>query len=468
MKKGDELVLEITGLSSEGYGIGRIDNFVVFVENTLPGDIVKTQILRKKHSYAKAKTLEFIEKSENRIAPECEYFGTCGGCKIQNYKYEKQIEHKTQTVKDAFSKIGKFDLSNIEIPPALQSKNIFHYRNKTEFSFSTDKWYDVPPPKGTKDFVLGFHVPGFYTKIVDINKCFLQANVADDIVNFTRDFFTYKGETIYDSKTDSGYLRFLVIRKCENNNDLLVNLVTFDFNEELIAEFTDRLIKQIPSITSVVNSVTRRKAHVAVGEEAKVYFGKGTILEKLNNGRKDLLFKISPNSFFQTNTKQAELLYSTGESFLDLNPEDKLLDLYCGAGAITLFVSDKVNSAFGVELIEDAVMNAKENAELNNITNCDFFTADIKDFLKSQNKELNFNKLVLDPPRSGLHPDISEILSDSSFEKILYISCNPSTQARDIATICSKGKYIISKVQPVDMFPHTYHVENICLLEMAK
>jgi 23S rRNA (uracil1939-C5)-methyltransferase len=228
------------------------------------------------------------------------------------------------------------------------------------------------------------------------------------------------------------------------------------------------LVKQIPEITSVVNSVTRRKAHVAVGEEAKIFFGNGIILEKLNNGNRDLFFKISPNSFFQTNTKQAELLYSTGESFLELKPEDNVLDLYCGAGAITLFISDKVNSAFGVELMEDAVLNAKENSELNNITNCMFIAADIRNFLKDQIKDLNFNKLVLDPPRSGLHPDIAEILSNTSFEKILYISCNPSTQARDIATICSKGKYIISKIQPVDMFPHTYHVENICLLDMIQ
>ena len=484
MKKGDELIVDVTGLNSNGKGISRTDEgFVVFTDKVLPGDKVKVRVRKKKSNYAEADLLEILDESEYRITPKCNYFGICGGCKLQSCSYDKQIDFKTETVRNAFERIGSF--SKVQVPLALKSEDIFFYRNKMEFSFSDDKWLQSKPVKDDKElrtennFALGLHVPKFHSKIVDIEECLLQSNISNDILNFTRKFFKEKRLSIYSTRTHKGYLRFLIIRQSRNTNDILLNLITYDFNEDLVNKFSEKLSDEFPEITTFVNSTSKRKAQVAVGEEEKIIFGKGFIYEKLFRGNKDFRFKISPSSFFQTNTSQTEKLYKTVSDFADFKESDNVLDLYCGAGTIAIFVSDYVYKVTGVELLGDAVTNANENADINNVKNTEFILSDIKDYVMNLqkneqdfflNKESSFkdgftNKLIFDPPRSGIHPKICEVLSETNFEKIVYVSCNPVTQARDLEMICSNGNYVIEKIQPIDMFPQTYHIENVVCLK---
>lgn len=467
MKKGDEITIDVTSLSTDGKGISKTDEgFVIFSDNTLPGDKVKLKIYKRKKNYAEAKPAEFVKHSSHRINPRCGHFGTCGGCKLQNYVYDKQIDFKTQAVADAFERIGGFE--NLTVPDTIKSNDIFFYRNKMEYSFSEDIWREKADMESTDKFGLGLHVPGFHSKILNIEKCYLQSDLSVSILNFTREFFKKKETSIYSTKTHSGYLRFLIIRESKNTDDVMVNLVTYDYNEKLISEYSKILSERFPQISTFVNSYSQKKAQIAFGESCNTMFGRGYIYEKLNNGNKDYIFKISPNSFFQTNTKQAERLFGIATEFLEPKKDDNVLDLYCGAGAIAIYISEKVNSVTGVELIPDAVENAGENAEMNDIKNTDFVLSDIKDFFETNNrseKYIKYNKIILDPPRSGLHPDICKILSETYFEKICYISCNPVTQARDLKMICEKGNYTIEKIQPVDMFPHTYHIENVVSLK---
>ena len=466
MKKNDEVIVDIIALSSEGKGISKVDEgFVIFTTGALPGDSAKIKISKKKSNYAEANILELINPSQFRITPKCSHFGVCGGCKLQNYSYEKQLEYKTDTVKNAFERIGGFE--NLNIPNSIPCADIFFYRNKMEYSFTNDVWhYDI----NIKDenFGLGLHVPNFHSKIINIKECFLQSDLSVRVLNFSRDYFKNKGTSIYSTKTHSGFLRFLIIRQCRNTKDIMLNIVTNEFDKELMEEYSGEFKNKFPEITTFVNSTSQKKAQVAFGEDSKIFYGDGFIFENLKNKEREYQFKISPNSFFQTNTKQAEMLYSIAENFLELKKSDNILDLYCGAGSISIYISEKVNKVTGVELIDDAISNAKENVNLNNVTNVNFVLSDIKNYLETFFKEeqySNYNKIILDPPRSGLHPDICNLLSESNFERICYISCNPVTQARDLKIICEKNKYEIEKIQPVDMFPQTYHIENVVLLK---
>ncbi|MEO8209548.1 MAG: 23S rRNA (uracil(1939)-C(5))-methyltransferase RlmD [bacterium] len=523
IKKGEEVLVEILELNSEGKGVSKLDNgFVIFSSGTLPGDEALVKITKKKSSYAEAKLIQLERKSFFRIKPECIYFGVCGGCKIQNLEYNEQIKFKTNVVKNAFQRIGGF--KNLLVPDATKSDEIFYYRNKMEFSFSDDEWLTIPPnpplqggndkfnsfekdqeliPRdpplqggndkvsedsqnsilqggndieiensesppykvGQGGFALGLHVPRFHSKIITIEKCFLQSEISNAILNFTREFFKSKNISVYSSNTQSGFLRFLIIRQSKNTNDLMINLITYDYNPELIKEYSEQLKNKFNYITTIINSVSQKKAQVATGEEENILLGNGFITEKLTTTTgKEIIFKISPRSFFQTNTLQAEKLFKVLVEFGEFKQSDTVLDLYCGAGSISIFISDLVNKVFGVELVDDAINDAMNNANLNNIGNVEFIRSDIKDYLENQNIISNYNKLILDPPRSGLHPKICEILSGTNFEKIIYVSCNPHTQARDLQIICGKENYIIEKIQPVDMFPHTYHIENVVSL----
>jgi len=473
MKKGDEIVLDVIELNSEGKGVSKTDEgFVIFTDKVLPGDTVKIQLKKKKSNYGEGRLIEIIKPSQYRIDPRCNYFGVCGGCKIQNYVYEKQLDFKTEAVRNAFKRIGGFD--NLEIPLSITSEHIFFYRNKMEFSFSDDRWLmpnEIDQENGIdRKFALGLHVPRFHSKIVDVEECFLQSEISNKILNYTREFFKSRGVSVYTIETHSGFLRFLIIREGKNTGDIMVSLITYEYDEELIKEYSDGLKNIAPEVTTLVNLISNKKAQVAFGEDEKIIFGKGYIEEMLNkNNGRAYKFKISPNSFFQTNSKQGEVLYNIAAKAGDFKKTDKVLDLYCGTGSITIFISDEVAEVKGVELVEDSIKNAFQNKELNNISNVDFELGDIKDFLLSKDvQELHkYNKVILDPPRAGLHPKICEILSTTDFEKIVYVSCNPVTQARDLQIICSQGKYKINTVQPVDMFPHTYHIENVVDLVRA-
>ena len=465
IKKGDLITVEVTSLNSEGKGISKTDEgFVIFSEKTLPGDTAQIRIKKKKSNYAEAVLVELVKPSEFRTAARCSHFGVCGGCKIQNYSYDKQLEFKTVVVQDALQRIGGFDIP--EILPALGSTEVFYYRNKMEYSFSDDEWLDAKDIDNEKDnYALGLHVPGFHSKIINIENCFLQSELSNKILNFTYNFFKEKKVSVYSTKTQSGMLRFLIIRQSKNTNDLMVNLITFEHDEKLMTEYSARLNELFPEITTIINSTTQKKAQVAFGENEYILHGKGFITEILKDSTgKEFSFKISPQSFFQTNTLQAENLFRVMTEFGEFGKEDNVLDLYCGTGSVSIILSESVNKVKGVELIQDSINDAKINSDLNSITNCEYICSDIKDFLENPESISGYNKLVLDPPRSGLHPKICEILSETEFEKIVYVSCNPHTQARDLKMICSRDKYKIEKIQPVDMFPHTYHIENIVSL----
>jgi len=467
IKKGDEIIVDVIDLSSEGKGISKLEEgLVIFSNNTLPGDKALINIRRKKSSYAEAKLIEILKSSEFRISPRCRYFGVCGGCKLQNYDYKKQIEYKTNVVKNAFERIGGFN--NLIIPDTQPCDEIFYYRNKMEFSFSDDKWVEEKDLNYAREnFVLGLHVPKFHSKIVDIEECFLQSEISNEILNFTRKFFKSRNVSVFSTKTQSGFLRFLIVRQSES--DLMINLITFSHNENLMTEYTKELTKNFPEISTLINSISQKKAQVAVGEREYVLYGNGFIIEKLkSHWQKEYSFKISPQSFFQTNTLQAEKLFNILTDFGEFGKSDNILDLYCGTGSISIFISEMVNKVTGVELIEDSIGDARENAKLNKITNAEFICSDIKDFLEQENIIIEYNKLILDPPRSGLHPKICEVLSETKFDKILYVSCNPHTQARDLQIMCGKNNYTIEKIQPLDMFPHTYHVENVVSLKRVE
>lgn len=469
IKKGDEILAEISDINSEGKGISKLpDGFVIFSENTVPGDRALIRIKRKKSNYAEASLISIEKPSKFRTEPRCSHFGICGGCKIQNYDYEKQILYKTNVVKNAFERIGGF--TETEIPEALRSDKIFFYRNKMEFSFSDDEWTEVKESGESKNiFALGLHVPKFHSKIINISRCYLQSDLSNEILNFTREFFESRSIKVYSTKSQTGFLRFLIIRQSANTNEIMVNLITYSYDEHLMKEYSESLNNKYPEITTIINSTSSRIAQIAFGENEYVLKGKGYITESLEaeRGRK-YNFKISPQSFFQTNTKQAEKLFDVLIKFSGFEKTDNILDLYCGTGSISVLISEYVNKVTGVELINDSINDAGENAKLNNTSNAEFICSNIKDFIENKNNLTGFNKLILDPPRSGLHPKICEVLSATNFDKIVYVSCNPHTQARDLKIICSGGSYKIGKVQPVDMFPHTYHVENVVSLEKVE
>lgn len=463
--KNDILELEIQDFGIKGKGIARTTgDFVVFVDNVIPGDTVKAKIKRVRKKYAEASPVEILNKSGYRTTPECSYFGICNGCKMQNTDYNFQLEIKRKSVKNAFERIGGFE--NTEIFPVIGSENIYYYRNKLEFSFSNQRWLTEADMDKTKDknFALGFHMPGFIDKVLDINNCSLQSEISNKILNLTRDFFKERSETIYTTKTHSGYLRYLVIRKSSFTEDLMVNLITHNENKSLISEYAKTLKKEVPEITTFVNSISTAKSQVAKADYFNKIFGNGFINEKIGK----YSFKITPFSFFQTNSIQVKALFDTVVKLAGFNKEDKILDLYCGTGAISIYVSEFVKNILGAELSEESIKMAKENAESNNVRNCEFISSDVKEFLAESLSahEGNLNScdtVIIDPPRSGIHPKSADYILTLEPKKIIYVSCNPSTQARDIKLL--KEKYKITAMQPVDMFPHTFHIENVARLD---
>ncbi|MBZ0201726.1 MAG: 23S rRNA (uracil(1939)-C(5))-methyltransferase RlmD, partial [Ignavibacteria bacterium] len=352
--KRDEIYeVTIDDIGAEGNGIGRINGeFVVFVPGTVPGDKVTVNIRRTKKNFAQAKLESIVSPSEFRVDPECEYFDSCNGCKMQNITYLKQLEIKRKIVLDSFERIGGF--SDIEITGVLGSENIYFYRNKLEFSFSNDRWLtdeDMDIPNADRSFALGYHIPGFIDKILDIRKCYLQSDVSSRILNFTRDYFKEKNTSIYSSKIHSGYLRFLVIRQSANTSDLMVNLITFSEEPDLIMGYSESLKKEVPEVTTLVNAISASRAQVANAEIHNVIYGKGFIEEIIGK----YMFKITPGSFFQTNSKQCERLFEQVVMLGEFTKNENVLDLYCGCGAISLYVSGLVKSVHGVELSRESI-----------------------------------------------------------------------------------------------------------------
>lgn len=482
MRKGDTLDLEISKYASEGKGIAKINrskikpeqkteeqnieekNYIVFVHGSYPGDKVTAQLQKIKNSYAEAKTIEIISPSKQRVQPRCKFFGTCGGCKQQDLNYETQLKYKEELVKETFKHIG--GLIDFKFENIIPSENVFFYRNKMEFSFSDKRWLtknEIGKDENVdKDFALGLHIPRIFDKVLDIDECFLQSDLSNKILNFTREFFKDKSTSIYSTKTHKGYLRNLVIRQSQNTDDLMVNLVTSSEDEELMNEYTNELLKAVSQITTIVNNINLKKASVAIGDYEKVYCGTGFIQDKIGSFN----FRVSANSFFQTNTLQAEMLYKTALDFAELKGNEIVYDLYSGAGTIAIYVSDKAEKIYGFESVKSALKDASKNAKINSIDNVEFIEADLyKTFLPivNQNKIPKPDTMIIDPPRSGMHKTTVNDVLQINPGKIVYVSCNPATQARDIKLMVEAG-YKLLRMKPVDMFPHTYHIENVALL----
>ncbi|RCK72860.1 MAG: RNA methyltransferase, TrmA family [Ignavibacteriae bacterium] len=463
-----EIVLNIEALEFEGKGVAHFEGKVYFVAGGVPGDVVKCKIKKSRKSYAEAEIIEILRPSGKRIVPLCKHFGVCGGCRLQHIGYEDQLQYKQKAVEDALRHIG--GLSEAKVLPIIGADNIFHYRNKMEFTFSDKKWLleeDKLSETIFKDsFGLGLHIPNRYDKVLDIEKCWLQNEVFNRILNLTRDFVKEQKLSVYSNKTHEGYLRHLMIRTSAYSGEIMINLVTSTHNLEVMDRYTEHIIKNVPEVTTVVNNVTTRMSKVAIGEEEKVYYGNGYILEKLGK----CLFKISANSFFQTNTEQAAKLYDLVKDYSNFKNTDVVYDLYCGTGSIAIYISDYVKEVIGIELVESAVNDARKNVELNNIKNCIFIQGDLKEILTSKDFKKSGIKpdiVILDPPRSGVHPTVLKVVSDVRPRIITYVSCNPTTLSRDLK-ILSQSEYQVLFIQPVDMFPQTYHIESIAVLESLK
>ena len=471
MNKGDVIQIKVDRYAFEGKGIGKVDidnpsgnsepdSFIVFVNGAYPGDLVSAKIKKLKKSYAEAVVEEVISPSQKRVQPRCKYFGTCGGCKQQDLDYRQQTAYKQEQVEDIFKYDGGF--TGFEIENILPSENIFYYRNKMEFSFSDLQWLTVIDDEtvSNKGFFLGLHVPNNFEKILDIDECFLQSKLSSHILNFTREFFKKRHASIYSTKTHSGYLRNLIIRQSQKTKDVMINLVTLEENELLMKEYASAVTNKFPEITTIINNISKKKASIAIGDYEIVYHGSGFIHDKIGNYK----FRISANSFFQTNTIQAEKLYSTALEFAELKGDEIIYDLYSGAGTIAIYVSVFAKEVYGFESVESSIYDAKENLEINKVENVTFIQADLyKSFLPFTNVLPKPDVVILDPPRGGMHSITIKDVLELNPEKIVYVSCNPSTQVRDIKMLV-EGGYKLVKIRPVDMFPHTYHIENVALL----
>lgn len=441
--------LDVTDLAFDGKAVAHNEGKVVFLNGGLPGERVRAEITRRKARYDQARVIEILRRAPSRVDAPCRHFSRCGGCTWQDLLYPEQLLFKRKQVVDCLERLAK--RSDIEVLPAVGSVEVFGYRNKMEFSFN------VTADGG---FTLGLHERGSFRDIFDLTTCYIAQPVASRLVNWMREYVARTELPVYDVKYHTGYLRFFMIRQARRTADLMVNLVTNYGPIPRRDEFIRELTEAFPEVTTIVHNQNGQKSNIATGEIEQVLFGKGYIEEILFESR----FHIRANSFFQTNSLQTETLYRTALEMLQPEPQQRALDLYCGTGSIGILLARYVNEVVGVELVADAVAAARENAAINEVKNISFFEGFVRDFLGQQNREKQyFDVAVIDPPRAGLHPKAVKELLAMAPEKILYISCNPATFARDIADLTHAG-YRLPLVQPIDMFPHTMHIELVAVL----
>ena len=466
MKKDKKkIILEnvlVTDYAAEGKALAKLDGKVIFISGAVPGDVADVFITKNKKDWAEGRVMQVKEYSKERVDPFCKHFGVCGGCKWQMLPYAKQLEYKQQEAEQNLRRIGKVALP--EILPIIGANDDKYYRNKLEFTFS-NKRYLLPGEMDNTDVLqqgaLGFHVPRLFDKIIDIDECYLMDGVNNSIRNTIRDFALQSNYSFYDVREHTGWLRNIVIRYC-TTGELMVNMI-FNYDDETERKkLLQHVLKQVPSITTLLFTINPKWNDTIYDLTPQVYFGKGFVLEKIE----DFVFKISPKSFFQTNTKQAEKLYAVTRDFAGLTGNEVVYDLYCGTGSIGIFVSKQAKKIIGVEVIEDAIADAKENAALNNITHAQFFAGDVikicnDEFFATHGKP---DVIITDPPRAGMHDKLVSKLLEIAAPKIVYVSCNTATQARDLGLLSEK--YSVEKIQPVDMFPHTHHIECVVLLKL--
>ena len=494
----------VTGYAAEGKSLARQDGKVIFIEGAVPGDVVDVFVSTNKKDYGEGKATRFHEYSTERTTPFCQHFGTCGGCKWQMLPYQKQLEYKQQEVAQNFRRIGKVELP--EMMPIVGGEDTIHYRNKLEFTFSNRRYLTreeiekaPPPPKGgflepaistgysspgegtlensntSTNYelsknpplggggagALGYHVPRIFDKIIDINECFLMDDVNNTIRNSIRSFALENNYSYYDIKQHTGWLRNIIIRNC-TTGELMVNICLGHEDETETKRLLDFVLQQVPSITTLLYTINTKWNDTIYDLTPQVYYGKGFVLEKLE----EFSFKIGPKSFFQTNTKQAEKLYAITRDFAELTGNEIVYDLYCGTGSIGIFVSKLAKKIIGVEVIAEAIEDAKINAALNNIEHAEFFAGDVikicdDRFFADHGRP---DVIITDPPRAGMHEKLVIKLLEIAAPKIVYVSCNTATQARDLGLLSEK--YKVEKIQPVDMFPHTHHIECVVLLKL--
>lgn len=454
--------VSIIDIAEEGKGVGRVDDLVLFVQHAIPGDTVDVEVTRKKKNLVEARVTALKSPSEHRIEAFCEHFGSCGGCKWQHMTYDAQLFYKQKTVESALQRIGKVDTSGIE--PILASKNTRFYRNKMEYTFSNKRWLTDAEIKSDEVFgkqALGFHVPLHFDKILQINHCHLQAEPSNEIRNSIDEFAVKNNISYYDVRQHEGALRNLIIRNT-STGELMVIVVFAHPEEGQVALLMEFVKTTFPQITSLLYILNQKKNDTIFDQDIEIYKGRDHIFEEMEG----LKFKIGAKSFYQTNSDQAYELYKVTKDFAGLKGDELVYDLYTGAGTIANFVAKSAKEVVGIEYIPSAIEDAKLNSELNSIKNTRFFAGDMKDVLNKEFVVTNGQPdvIITDPPRAGMHGDVIARLLEIEAEKIVYVSCNPATQARDIALLSEK--YEVARIKPVDMFPHTQHVENVVLLKL--
>jgi 23S rRNA (uracil1939-C5)-methyltransferase len=460
--------ITITGVAAEGKAIARVDNLVVFVPYVVPGDVVDLQIKRKKHSYAEAEAVKVHQYSDKRAIPFCQHYGVCGGCQWQVLDYSEQLKYKQQQVVDNLSRIGKVVLP--EISPILGSEQTQGYRNKLEYTFSNKRWLTREEVAQNVVYdqmnAVGFHIPGAFDKVLAIEKCWLQDDISNRIRNAIRDYAYEHQYTFINLRTHEGMLRNLIIRTSTTGELMVILVAQIKTGEEMrlfetLLQYVADSFSEITSLLYIINN----KVNDSIGDlEVHTFKGEDHIFEEMEG----LRFKVGPKSFYQTNSRQAYNLYKVARQFAGLTGNELVYDLYTGTGTIANFVSRQAHRVIGIEYVPEAIEDARINSEINGIDNTLFFAGDMKDILTEDfiREHGRPDVIITDPPRAGMHPDVVNVILQSAPKRIVYVSCNPATQARDLQLLDSK--YSVKAVQPVDMFPHTYHVENVVLLEIRQ
>lgn len=455
--------LEITAVAAEGKSLARHGEMVVFIPYGAPGDVADVKLDKKKHSYAEGHIERLITPSTIRVEPFCEHFGICGGCKWQHLPYAEQLKWKQQQVEDALTRIAKVDLP--EISTILGSEQTRAYRNKMEYTFSNKKWLTWEQMRSAEEFTdrnsVGFHIPGAFDKVLDIHRCHLQDDLGNRLRNHIREFAKAHNLTFFDLRGQTGLLRTMMIR-IVSTGEVMVVMSFGEDNPEAIKAVLEDLRTNFPEITSLMYVVNMKANDTIADLDILLHSGRAYIEEEMEG----LRFRIGPKSFYQTNSHQAYELYNVARNFAELRGDELVYDLYTGTGTIANFVARKSRKVIGIEYVEDAIKDAKLNAVVNGLTNTDFFAGDMKDVLTAEFIATHGRPdvMIVDPPRAGMHEDVVKVILDAEPRRIVYVSCNPATQARDLSLL--DAKYRVTAVQPVDMFPHTHHVENVVRLDL--
>lgn len=465
-----EIIIEdvtVSDAGAEGNAIVRVDGMVVFVPYAVPGDVIDLKIFKKKKNYAEGRVIALKQASPLRVEPKCSHFGSCGGCKWQSMSYDSQLKYKQQQVKDNLERLGRIDTSQMR--PICGSDSIFEYRNKLEFTFSNKRWLAAGEERKEGDpGAVGFHVPQVFDKVLPIDKCYLQREPSNAIRISLRDYAIENGIPFYDIRNHTGYMRNVVIRNT-STGELMVIVIVAEDRHEWLEPMMEYMREKFPEITSLMY-IINNKMNDSYGDlEPHVWSGQGYITEEMPRfkGGEPLHFRINPKSFYQTNSEQAYKLYSYVAEFAELSGDETVYDLYTGTGTIAQFVADGCRKVVGIEYVEEAIVDARENASVNGFNNCIFYAGDMAKVLTDEFVEANGRPdvVITDPPRAGMHEKVVEQLLKMEPRKIVYVSCNPATQARDLALLSEK--YKVGLIQPVDMFPHTQHVENVVELTIV-